>query len=346
MVDRLGCVSTAGRMISRASEPRLSVIVPVRNELPRLPTVMASIDHQRRKPDEVIVAEGMSTDGSRAWLQTAAQERPWLTILDNPARVIPTALNIALAAASGDLVARMDTHFDYDPDYLDRLVQIFISRPEVVGAGGAMATAGRGPWGHAIAATLRRRIGLGGAPHRAARIGGPIAHVSTGCYRRHAVLDAGGYDERLLANEDFELDIRLQERGGVLWLEPSARSTWFIRESLPALSRQMWRYGHHKALTLLLHPRSLKARQLAPPVLVAGLASLLLIRPRVGAAAAAAYFVGAGVAGAGASWADGASSWRGALVPPVVHLSWGAGLLTGLARFARHREPTPTVPRD
>lgn len=330
-------------MSPRASEPRLSVIVPVRNELPRLPAVMAGIDRQHRRPDEVIVADGMSTDGSRPWLQAAAQERPWLIIVDNPAYVIPTALNLALAAASGDLVARMDAHVDYDVDYLDRLVQLLMSRPDVVGAGGAMETAGQGPWGRAIAATFRRRIGLGGAPHRGPGAGGPIAHVSTGCYRRRALLDVGGYDERLLANEDFELDTRLRKAGGIMWLEPSARSTWYVRDSLSAVSRQMWRYGYHKALTLRLHPRSLKARQLAPPVLVAGLATLFLARPRFGAGAAAAYLIGAGAVGTGASWADGASLWRGALVPPVVHLSWGAGLLAGLVRFARAGNPTPTV---
>ena len=228
----------------------------------------------------------------------------------------------------------MDAHADYAPDYLAHLVRVLGQRPEVVGAGGAMRTEGTGPWGRAIAATLRRSFGLGGARHRVGGAAGPVVHVFTGCYRRAAVAAAGGFDERLLANEDFELDVRLQERGGVVWLEPSASSTWYVRESLPALARQMWRYGHHKALTLWLHPASLQPRQLAPPALVAGLVVLSVRRPGTGLLASALYSAAVGVLGAAAAHRDAASAWRGSLVPAVVHLCWGAGLLTGFVRFA------------
>lgn len=312
--------------------PRLSVIVPVRDELARLPAVLTAIEAQSRQPDEVVVADGRSTDGTREWLREAARQRPWLHVVDNPEQVVPTALNAALRVATGDLVARMDAHADYAPDYLEQLVRVLVERPDVVAVGGAMETAGRGAWGRAIAATLRRPFGLGGARHRTGGSGGPIEHIFTGCYRHSALLAVGGYDGRLLANEDFELDTRLRERGGTVWLHPAARSTWYVRESLPALARQMWRYGYYKAHTLRLHPDSLKARQLAPPVLVAGLAGLLALRPRRGAAATAAYLACAATAGAGAARSDGASLWRGALVPPVVHLCWGLGLLAGAAR--------------
>jgi hypothetical protein len=109
------------------------------------------------------------------------------------------------------------------------------------------------------------------------------------------------------------------------------------------LARQMWRYGHYKALTLRLHPGSLKVRQLAPPVLVAGLAALLVAWPQTGAAALFGYLAAAGAAGAAAARADGNSAARGALVPPVVHLSWGAGLLAGLVRFAGRQRPVAPV---
>jgi hypothetical protein len=91
----------------------------------------------------------------------------------------------------------------------------------------------------------------------------------------------------------------------------------------------MWRYGFYKALTLTMHPGSLRARQLAPPALLLSLLAATLVRPRSGAALALAYASVAGAAGARAARSDGASAWRAAVVVPVVHLSWGAGLLAG-----------------
>jgi len=309
--------------------PRLSVIVPVRDELPRLPAVLAMIEGQTLEPDEVVVADGRSTDGTRAWLAAAALTRPWLRIVDNPAQHVPAALNVALAASTGDVVARMDAHAVYARDYLAQVVGRLAAQPEVVGVGGMMATEGRGAWGRAIAATLSRPFGLGGAAHRVGGGGGPVPHVFSGCYRRDALVAAGGWDERLRANEDFEAEVRLRAAGGQLWLEPAATSTWYVRESLPRLAEQMWRYGWYKALTVWLHPASLLPRQTVAPALVAGLVIATAVRPPAGVALSAAYLTAAGALGARAARADGASALRGALVPAVVHLAWGAGALAG-----------------
>ena len=313
-------------------DPSVSVVVPTRNEAVRLPALLDSIEAQTWVPVEVIIVDGMSTDGSRDWLANVATSRPWMAVVDNPARNIPAALNTGLRRARGDLVARMDTHADYAPDYIEALVRVLQRRVEVVGAGGAMDSAGRGRWGQAIAAVLRRPVGMGGAPHRVGAEEGPVDHVFTGCYRRAALLQVGGFDQRLLANEDFELDTRLRKAGGTVWLVPQARSLWYVPESLPALARKMFRYGRFKAMTLRMHPESIKVRQLAPPSLLVGLLGLGVVRPQWGVTATGVYLGAAAAAGARAGAADDASPWRAAMVPPVVHLCWGAGLLAGLVR--------------
>jgi succinoglycan biosynthesis protein ExoA len=319
-------------MSTMASGFDVSVIMPVRNERSRIEQMIAGIEAQTRLPDEVLVVDGMSTDGTREWLAGARRRYPWLHLIDNPARVIPTALNIGLRHAQGEFVARMDAHADYAPDYLEKLTGFLAAHPRVSGAGGAMGTGGRTAWGDAIAATLRRPFGLGGAPHRVGGGLGPVAHVFSGCYRREALLAIGGFDEHLLANEDFELDIRLQAAGGVLYLVPAATSTWYVRSTPKALVAQMFRYGYFKAATVYLHPSALKARQMAPPVLICSLIALLLRRPRVGVGATAVYVMVGGSLGSRAAISDGASPWRGAVVPAMVHLSWGSGLLVGLVR--------------
>lgn len=335
-------------MSADTAGPRLTVIVPCRNEMGNLPTFLAGLEAQTLLPREVVVADGMSQDGSAQWLRTQAAGRPWLNVINNPEQIVPFALNHALACASGDIVARMDTHARYAPDYLATLVAYLVDHPEVGGAGSAMDTAGRGEWGRAIAATLRRPFGLGGARHRVGGGAGPIPHVFSGCYRTQVLLDVGGWDVRLHANEDFEADIRINASGAAIHLVPQARTVWYVRESLPALAKQMWRYGYYKGITLHLHPESLQLRQLAPPIAVLGLLLGWTVRRRSSAVAAAGYFLGTAALGACAARADGASPARGAPVPALVHLSWGTGLIMGWTRFIgtkaaasdQHRTPS------
>jgi succinoglycan biosynthesis protein ExoA len=317
--------------------PSVSVVVPVRNERDRVSDLLAAIEAQTLRPIEVLVADGRSDDGTLEWLRAAAEHRPWLRVVENPDRVIPNGLNLAIARAKGEIVARMDAHAHYAPDYLLQVATVLAARSEVVGVGGAMATSGRGPWGRAIAAVLRRRIGLGGARHRTGGSGGPIDHIFSGAYRRQALIEIGGYDPTLHANEDYEVDHRLRQAGGTIWLEPHAHATWYARETATALACQMWRYGFFKARTLHLHPRSLQPRQLAPPALVLYLTAVTVSRPRLGLASWLCYLSAAIGLGAAAGRADRVSAWRAGLATPVIHLSWGLGLLVGLLR---HRKAT------
>lgn len=329
------------------SHPRVSVIMPVLNEAGQISAVMECIARQTRLPDEVVVADGGSTDGTREWLDLAARQRPWLKVVNNPRRVIPAGLNVAIAQSSGEIISRMDAHAAYAEDYLERLLEILDARPDVVGVGGAMSTAGAGAWGRAIAAVLGRSIGLGGARHRTEGRGGAIEHVFCGTYRRSSLELIGGFDEQQLANEDFEADARLRAAGGTIWLQPAARCTWFVREGPRALGRQMVRYGYYRARTMVRHPWATKSRQLVAPTLVMCVSAALLLRPRPGLAVTAAYLIFAGSAGGAAANAEGASFWRGALVPPIVHLSWGTGCLAGLVRHSWKywREAAPALGR-
>jgi succinoglycan biosynthesis protein ExoA len=187
---------------------------------------------------------------------------------------------------------------------------------------------------------LSRPFGLGGARHRVGGRGGPVEHVFTGVYVRERVIEAGGFDVELLANQDYELDYRQRTLGGTIWLEPSLRSNWQAKESPGALARQMSRYGYYKALTLRRHPRSLRPRQLAPPVVVALLLSSAATRAPWAVRLSALYFAAAVALGAKAGRQDGASPWRAGLTVPLVHLAWGGGLLAGLLRQSVARTRT------
>jgi hypothetical protein len=313
------------------------VIIPVRNEITNIARVLEMVEAQSRRPDEVVVADGLSDDGTREHLTEAARTRPWLTVVDNEHRIVPGGLNAALAAATGDLVVRMDAHAHYPADYIEVMERFLAEHPDVSAVGGAMITEGRSPWGRAIAAVLARPIGMGGAKHRVTTEAGPVEHVFSGCYRRSALMGIGGWDLRFPANEDFEADTRLREQGGQVWLTPRVRPIWFTRDTLRGLAQQMWRYGGGKALTLHDHPDSLRARQLVPVVLLTGLTGVTVLNPRLGLKTWAAYLLASGAAGARVAQQDGASPAKGALVPATVHLSWGAGCTVGLVRHKLSR---------
>ncbi len=159
-----------------------------------------------------------------------------------------------------------------------------------------MTSIGEGAWGGAIASVLSRPIGMGDARHRVGGAGGPVDDAFPPAYRRSALLAAGGFDERFLANEDFELDGRLRAGGGIVWLEP-ARSTWRVREPPGALARQMFRYGSYKARTLLVHPETLRLRQLAPPGLIVWWATTAVRDRRLAGVLGGLYVLAAGGAG-------------------------------------------------
>ncbi len=336
--------------MSRADDPsrhpplQVSVISPVLNERRHLPALVESIERQTLPPVEAIFCDGGSDDGTREWLGTANRSRPWIRLLHNPDRIVTAGLNRTIGASSGDVVARMDGHAWYPPDYLERLVGVLDAHPEVVGAGAVMRMRGEGPWGKAIAAVLDHPIGLGGAPHRAGGRQGPTYHVGHGAYRRAALMAVGGFDPSFEANEDFELDQRLRRAGGVVWLEPSTSFTSFARETPRALAAQMWRYGYYKARTLWKHPGSLRLRHLAPPGLILGVAGLTALSPRWAGSVVVAYLSSVATAGSLVARAHGASPWRGGLLVPLVHLAWGGGLLAGLVSHrAARRERAGVV---
>jgi succinoglycan biosynthesis protein ExoA len=317
-------------MTAAASMTRLSVavIVPIRNERARLPGLLAGIERQTLRPRLVVFADGQSDDGSRGWLDRAQRTRPWLRVVDNPERIIPTALNRAVEVVDSDIVARMDAHVDYEDHYLESLVSVLEAHPALAGAGAPYATAGRGAWGAAIAAVLRRPWGHGGAQHTIGSTPGPVTHTRWTAYRTAVVKLAGGWDVQMLVNEDEEMDVRVRDVGQI-WLVPTTRSTWFVRDSGRGLARQMWRYGFYRAVTVRLHPETLQARVLAPPALVTTLTLSALTRPRTGLRAVLGYLTVAGALGAYSAQRDGASWWRGALSLPVVHLVYGTGFIVG-----------------
>ena len=324
--------------------PVVSVVMPVRNEEAAIGDAVRSVLAQSYPRLEVLVVDGRSEDRTREVVRALAAEDDRVRLLDNPARVIPAALNVGLAAATGPLLARIDGHARVNADYLLRGVAALTTRPDLAGIGGRRIGVARTPVGRSVALALSSRVGVGNSINHYSRRPAYTDHASFPMYRTAVARAVEGWDEQLHANEDVDFDHRLRAVGHRLAYDPGMEIHWFVREDLASLGRQYRRYGRGKgAMVLKNGSRALAARHLAPPALLAviTLAALAaaLGRPRVAVAVGVPYalVVGGGTTAAWVGRPRGEPVSLPALPAALVtmHLAWGVGFLEGL--LARRR---------
>lgn len=255
---------------------RVSIIIPCYNEQSRISKLLEAIDAQTfpRQEMEVVIADGMSEDGTRAEISAFAASHPDLTIkvIENPKRIIPSGLNLALHAAQGEIIMRMDGHTLPYPDYVEKSVYDLTSGLGTNVGGICEIRPGAPGWiAAAIAVATAHPIGVGDANYRWASRPGSVDTVPFGTFKRELLATIGFFNETLLTNEDYEFNARIRQTGGIIWFDPAIRSIYFARSTYKGLARQYWRYGYWKWKMLRQYPKTLRWRQGLPPAFVAGL---------------------------------------------------------------------------
>jgi succinoglycan biosynthesis protein ExoA len=315
--------------MSRSAAPTVSIAIPTYNEESRLGACLRAVAAQDYPlVTEILIADGGSTDRTRE----LATEFDKVQILENKRKIRPAGLNVALAAATGDIFVRVDARTIVAPDYVTRAVSALQDSGASVVGGPLRFTADTAQQ-RGIAAAMTSRLGAGPAAFR--REEGEPRFVDTvylGVFWTEGLRDLGGYDDIFGGNEDAELNHRASRADGV-WLDPSIVSSYAVREGLQALYRQYKRYGRARAGTMRKHPASINPRQLAVPLLVVGLASPW--RKQVLGAYTAA------VLGRAALEApkDPAASAVMAVALPTMHFGWAVGF--GEAMILRKDMTTP-----
>lgn len=323
--------------------PFVSVVVPMRNEERHIGGCLQSLAVQDYPRDrfEVLVVDGDSTDGSRRVAEAVARQTGLpLRLLSNPRRSTPCGLNVGIAEARGDVVARVDAHAEVDPRFLSESVSALTeSGADVVG--GPIRSAGDGLLGGAIALAMSSPFGVGNATFRYSREEEYTDTVAFPTYRRNVFERLGSFSEDLEWGEDDEFHYRLGDAGGRILLTPRISSTYFTRLSLGALARQYFRYGRVKVEVLRRHPRRTRVRQLVPGAFVLALATTGVVATLGGrfvvpfSVVAGAYGLAALAASMGAAGPEGRRYLP--ILPAVfacLHVSYGLGFLAGLARVA------------
>ena len=319
--------------------PGVSVVLPVLNEERHLADAVGSILAQDYPgPLEIVLALGPSADRTDDVAARLAAEDPRVHTVRNPSGRTPHGLNLAIGASSYPVVARVDGHAQIPSDYLRTAVQL-LEANSADNVGGLMWAEGVTDVEKAIARAMTSKLGVGNARFHVGGEEGPADTVYLGVFRRTALERVGGYDEDFSRAQDWEMNYRIRESGGVVWFSPALRVTYRPRPSLSALARQYFFYGRWRREVMRRHPESVNLRYLAPPValvgftggLVAGVAGV-----RWAFVLPAGYLV---LVTAGSVLIGSGLPARARITLPVVlalmHGSWGAGFLSALVSRRR-----------
>ncbi len=313
--------------------PPVSVVIPVRNEAANVAAAIDSVLRQDYPGDlEVVIADGMSSDGTREILEQISAGNTAVRWVDNPTGKTPSGLNIAIEMSRGDIIVRCDGHSELPPDYVSIAVAT-LQRTGAVNVGGVQHALGIKPMQRAVAYAMSSRIGVGDAQFHYGGEGGETDTVYLGVFRRDALVAAGMFEESLARNQDYELNIRLRANGGKVWFEPRLRVVYRPRTTLRLLWKQYFEYGTWKRRVVRMHPESTRLRQLVPPLFVLALATsailaFTVLRPLalIVPAAYAALLASATLVQL-AKTRDVAALLFPAAVA-TMHISWGLGFLT------------------
>jgi succinoglycan biosynthesis protein ExoA len=343
-------------------------VLPIRNEAAFIGRALASVLTQDYPADrlEILVADGRSTDATRDIVRFfEGRSSGRLHLIDNPGQIVPAGLNAAIAAATGQVIVRVDGHCEVPVDFVSRAVA-HLSLDNVDCVGGILDTIGETRMARVIAAAMSEPFGVGGSAFRSADATSARAYsmltdtVAFPAFTREAIARTGRFDEELVRNQDDEYSYRLRRLGGRILLASDMRARYYSRSTLRGLWRQCFEYGYWKVRVLQKHPRQMRARQFVPAffvaALLAGMAAMAIapwLWPFL-ALVVAAYIAAATAASLSAArrhgWWHRPSDWRLAPLLAVsfatMHVAYGAGSLAGAVGFWRRwgsvgREPSP-----
>ena len=310
--------------------PAISVILPVLNEESHLEgAVLSVLSQDYRGPLEIILALGPSRDRTNEIATKLASQDNRVKLIDSPTGKTAAGLNIALAASKSPVVVRVDGHAQIPKNYISLIVEI-LNKTGAVNVGGVMAAVGTTAFERAVAGAMRSPLGVGASRFHTGGEAGEVDTVYLGAFRREALVAIGGFDERFTRAQDWELNFRLRENGGVIYFDPRLHVTYRPRSSVGALAKQYFEYGRWRRVVSRRHSGTINYRYLAPPFALLGFSASLVL----GIVLSSIFFIPALVYLLFVVLASLKISTSICeyllllLVIPTMHFAWGAGFIS------------------
>lgn len=263
--------------------PFVSVIIPCRNETNHIENLLNSIleqDYPKEKY-EVIVADGMSTDGTRDKIKNFIKNNNKFTLIDNPKKQVPPAMNKAIKASNGEVIIRLDVHSIYPKNYFSTLVKVLLeTNADNVGAMWSTTPGAKTIIAKAIALAISHPFGVGDATYRLNISQTEPFEVDTvpfGCFRKSLFDRIGYYDEELSRNQDNEFNERILKNGGKIILIPTLKIKYFARENYLKLWKMFYQYGLYMPLVEKKTNKPTNIRRYIPSIFVLSLIIPLIV---------------------------------------------------------------------
>lgn len=326
----------------------VSIIVPCFNEQSTIQLMLEAVYQQDfpKHQMEIVIADGNSTDQTRTKVQEYKESHPdfQIKVVDNPKRIIPAGLNVAINAASGEILVRLDGHSVPSHNYISRCVENLVAgKGDNVGGVWIIRPRNDGWQAVSIAMAAAHPFGVGDARYR---IGGQAQEVDTvpfGSFYKKTIERIGNYNETLLTNEDYELNVRIRKNGGKVWFDPGIQCLYYSQAKFSGLAKQYARYGYWKVRMLGIHPETLRWRQALPPVFVLSILFLTLAGFFIASfwwllvlelVCYLALLFGSSIK---IAWREGKWYLIGGLPLAIVlmHICWGSAFLWSLIRLPR-----------
>ena len=318
----------------------VSIIIPCRNEKNYISMCIDSFLKQSYPIElmEIVIADGMSDDGTKDILEEYSQKYSNVRVIDNKGLSAPKGMNLGIKSSNKDIIIIFGAHAYADKDFVKNNVE-YLNKHEIGCAGGPIETVNDNKVGKAISLAMSSPFGVGNALFRYAQKETYVDTVAFGAYRREVLEQIGYFDEELVRNQDDELNYRVIKEGYKIILSPSIKSTYYGRGSYAKLWKQYYQYGFWKVRVMQKHGKPAAIRHLVPMAFVLtnilGILLGMILKPIlylwllevVAYTSTDIYF--------SAKLSQKSPSIMACMLPvfPILHLSYGLGFINGIFAF-------------
>lgn len=319
---------------------KVSVVIPCRNEESHIGRCIQSIIEQSYGIDniEVMVCDGCSDDNTQRIIEEYNIKYPQIKLVINEKRVAPSAMNLGIKAAVGEIIVIFGAHAYMDSDYIKICVEKLKSS-DIACVGGRIINISENSMAEAISFSMGSPFGVGNALFRFSEKEQLVDTVAFGAYRRSIFDEIGYFDEELVRNQDDELNFRISKSGNKILLAPDIISHYYTRGSFGKLWTQYFQYGFWKVRVIQKHKKPAAVRHLIPLLFVVSLILGTIVSPFSKIARylflteLIVYLSGAIIFSLKASGGKIKYVPRMIISFLILHLSYGIGFLEGLIVF-------------